>query len=142
MQKTIQISGDAIVYPGDKLELRYELWGGNRWFRALQQQTIEKAINKNEQFFLYSVRTDDETSEYVYTVIVIMPEGEEGARAVVGGIPIKIVIVAIASAASALLLWMTLNSISKIVETPAGAVMGAGIGVAAAVVALLFFMKR
>ena len=142
METRIEINSDARVFPGDKLEFRYEIWGGNKWLRALQQQTIEKAINKDPRFFLYSVKTDDVTGEYIYTIIVVMPEGDAGAEAVLSGVPVKIVVVAVAAAASSLLLWLSLSKISKIVETPAGAVMGAGVGVAAAVIALLFFMKR
>lgn len=138
----IEITKDAILQPGDMIEMHYKVIGPV-WLKAVQIAVIESNLEKDPRFDLRTIWFEGENDRTLVMRIVITPPrpGEE-PKIQEAGVPVTAIVIAIGAAAAAIFIWLSLGKIYKIVETPAGAVMGAGFGIAAAAVALYFVFKK
>ncbi len=143
-----EITKDAILMPGDEIELHYRIIGP-ALMQAVQISMVEARINKDERFFLHTVTPahSNDTADYIFAVTIREPRQPEPidpknppdpAQA---GIPIAALLIVIGSAFAALFLFMSLQKIYKIVQTPAGAVLGVSGAVGLAVAAWWFFLR-
>ncbi len=138
-----EITKEATVFPGDVIEMHYELYA-NRILALWQETQIEKALENQPNFFLYSIRdgVGESAGLRIFTVHVIEESGEEGHRRGLAGFPLAAVIITISAAIASIFIFASLHKVFKVVKTPAGAVMGAGFGIAAAAAVALFFVLR
>lgn len=141
MAAKIEITKDAILMPGDTIELHYTVLGP-AWLKAVQLEMIESRLEKDPRFYMYSQKwTGEKGNRLIITVQVIKPPAAAGQEAQQAGVPVATLLIVVGSAAAALFVWLSLEKMYKIVETPTGAVLGIGV-VAIGIMALLYFLRR
>ncbi len=138
----IEITKDAVLQPGDVVEMHYKVIGPV-WLKAIQIAAIESRLEKDARFFhtgTWFEGEDDRT--LVVRIIITRPRPEEQPEIQEAGVPVAAIIIAIAAAAGAVFVWLSLSKVYKIVETPGGAVTFGLAGAAAAGLLILYLLKR
>ena len=137
----IEISKDAVLQPGDIIEMHYKVIGPV-WLKAIQIAVIESKLEKDPRFDLRTIWFEGENDRTLIMRIMIMrPRPEEPPEIQEAGVPVTVIIVAVAAAAGALFVWLSLSRIYKIVQTPGG-VATLGLAGAAVVGLLIFFLLK
>ncbi len=143
-----EITKDAMLMPGDEIELHYRIIGP-ALMQAVQIAIVESKINKDERFYLHSVTPahSNDTADYIFSVTIRQPRQPEPIdpnkmpEPAQAAIPIAALLIVIGSAFAALFLFMSLQKMYKIVQTPAGAVLGVSGAVGLAVAAWWFLFR-
>ncbi len=144
-----EITKDAMLMPGDEIELHYRIIGP-ALMQAVQIAIVESKINKDERFYLrgYTPAESNDTANYIFRVTVKQPPRPETIdpnktpEPMEAAIPIAALLIVIGSAFAGLFLFMSLQKIYKIIQTPAGAVLGVSGAVGLAVAAWWFFLRK
>lgn len=147
----IQISKDAVLQPGDVVEMHYKVIGPV-WLKAIQIAAIESRLEKDARFSHTGTWFEGENDRTLVVRITILPPRPKEAAAVLkpgevpevqeAGVPIAGIIIAVAAAAAAVFVWLSLDRIFKVVEAPGGAVGVGLMGAAVAGLVILFLLKR
>lgn len=126
------------VQIGDNLEMVFNTVGW-AWIQAVQLAAIESKLSEDKRFNIHSIRVDEddpEQTKVVYRITVNPPPDNTDPAIYQAGIGVAIV-AAIAAVGGGLFLWLSLDKVYKITESPAGQ-MSLGL---IAVAILLYVLK-
>ncbi len=142
----VEITKDAVLQPGDEIEMHYAIIGP-AWLRAAQIAAIESKLEKEERFYMLGYRFEGPNERTLVIKIAIRepPAAEDGGEPLLATIHVTVIVTAIAAVGTSIFVWLSLKQIYKIVQTPGGAAAVGLTGAAGLVVAgllILYFFKR
>ncbi len=138
----IPITRDAVLQPGDTIELHYKVIGPV-WLKAIQIAAIESRLEKDPRWFHTGTWFEGENDRtLVVRITITRPRPDEPPEIQEAGVPVAALVIAIAAAGTAIFVWLSLDRIYKIVQTPGGAVTFGLAGAAAAALVILYLLKR
>ena len=95
---------------------------GYTWAQAVQLANLQSKLSKDPRFNIQAIELDDsdpEQTKFVFRISVNEPPGSEDRIIYQAGIGVAIV-AAISIVGGGLFLWLSLDKIYKITESPAG----------------------
>jgi len=135
----VEITKDTKVLPGDELEFHYDVSPG-LWLKAVQMAMIETRLEKEKRFRIEGYEFQgDYDRDLVIRIRVITPPKDEPPEVQEAGVPVAYIILAIAAAASALFVWLSLGKMYKITSSGTGTVVSIG---AVAIILLILLGRR
>ena len=130
MSEKIEITKDTPLNPGDKIEMKFNLYGAGDWyyFRAVQVAAIENRLKKKYKNLDFTGWTDADDALYM-RFTVKQPSTDPMENVQEAGI-VTGAIIALTVIGGGILTWMVFDKIYKIVDSPAGQIALAGTGAA------------
>ncbi len=127
-----EIDKNTELAPGDIIEIEF-ITRGFTYLRAVQMAIIESKLDKDPSYDVLSWRLEDDDRRVVFRIKIVQPVASvEIQRAGIGtAIAWAIVVVG-----GGLFVWLSLDKIYKITETPTGKL---AISTAAAIVGLIIY---
>lgn len=137
----VEITKETKVFPGDLLEFHYRV-SSPLWLKAAQIGLIESRLEKEKRFRIegYEFQGEDE-KDLVVRIRVVTPPADEPPEVQEAGVPVAYIVLAIAGAATALFVWLSLGKMYKITSSGSGAVLSVGALAVAAIILLMIWKK-
>ena len=137
----IEITKDAVLQPGDIIEMHYKVIGPI-WLKAIQIAAIESRLENDPRFRHTGTWFTENDRTLVVRITILPPPVPETGPPMLAAIHVAVIVTAIAGAAGAIFVWLSLSKIYKIVKTPGGAVTFGLASAAAAGLVILYLLKR
>lgn len=128
MQK-VEIDKDKPLQPGDLIEMHFKSVGGT-WIKASHIALIELRLAGRSDFEIISSGTG-QGPDVSFTIRINETNPVALTAAIIGAVIIGAGVIA----------WLTLDKVYQIIESPAGQVGVAGVGVFAAAAAILIILS-
>ncbi len=139
----IEIDKNEPLQPGDIIELHYKTFGPT-WIKATQVAILERRLKDKPEYELISSQYLQ--NRLILTIKIRQPAAEPEMQVQKASIvSAALIIKAITVVAVGVLIWMSLDKIYKISESPAGKIGIAGLGtmaLAAGVAGLLAILGK
>jgi len=142
MSEKIEIEKDAALEPGDIIEMHYDVIGGPRWVvtRAIQLAMIEDHLRNSPAFEL--IRLDELGDDVIITLKIRDATGQRVEVQQAGMMTALIISATVVTIG--IFTWLSLKTVYKITDSPAGkvALIGAGTaGIAVLVIVVLLLLR-
>jgi len=137
----IEITKDAVLQPGDRIEIEFRTIGPT-WLKAAQLALIQNRLEKRPE---YEIRNWEVQGNKIIIGVQIKQPAESTPGVQYAGVSAALIINAVVVVAAGALIWLSLETIYKIVESPAGKIAVTGVGtmaIAAGITALLAILSR
>ena len=118
----IEIDKNEALSPGDIVELHYKTIG-LAWITAAQVSMLESKLQNQSNYQLLSTQVDN--NRIIIKVKIVEPQGVTIQHAAISPM---LIIKAVAVIGAGVLIWLSLDKIYKITESPAGKVLVGGLG--------------
>lgn len=110
-----EIQKDTELKPGDRLEIHYKV-NGFTFLKAVQLAFIERELEKHKEYDVRSIDTTTDNKKIIVTIVIKKPPPEKPqvyeASVLVG------IIAGVVTVAGLVFLWLSLDKIYKITESP------------------------
>lgn len=119
MENKIEITKQERLEPGDIIEIVYNVPGLWLWLQAASIAILEERIKTQKNYQVINTNWDSNNNKYSIRVQIVNPDDSLPSLQK-AGINAELIVTGIIALGAGLLIYLTLDRIYKIVQTPGG----------------------